>query len=730
MNQTLLPTRILAYIKSDLDDIWRRANITAGALRVALDIDLKPYVVTRSLNEPGKPCEPLWSALQTKKGQEAVAKLFKAPGLFNVESLPELTELLRRVWPTEDRPAKQVTTPKVVAIERDGVQEGWLATNSATEDLLIQRLAAEIDACRLPLIYWPAPRFCGANFISREILPDLDPSKFQRVIAISPSNLNKPYEAELSEVRRAFGVEGRDDESLRALIGKLEESKTLLVVNDYEHFQDEVVEANLSLRRLITLIQRNNLSARTDHPLILFIGSTDVRGQTVLFDVAHCHKLTNLNHLLSVPRPERFDFFMEQFDLFQAKRWHGHLYDHNGFRTKRARLQLNLKNNREKRPIDIRLRALFASNRDNYAYFDPTGGFMKLVGTLDGGIPRQVQRYVDEVALYLKSKTLGMNQADIRVLRWISTAMYWLTVPAIKEFCRVTTYFDFPRAKRILKEDLGDVVQVHPNPESGKEPIMYTAPLGFRAIIQDHWKEEARTYPKRCDRGMTHYIVARRLHNLRHQKVMLNHEFPYEAHWGRSRMYFLSECIRHLVRSVEDAKGFEGEAPKVLGDFPTDIYTRRNGEPVQPNPHEVLSICYEKLFQAELNGNTAGSSGSRALSNRHGAYHLTAELLQLMGSHDGLMTPHWAFPESKHAPYYDDVGFAKLDLGELDAAKSAFVKAHSIVRARGRLAEADAMLNIALALTVKGSAPALIEAGHVIEFGECAYRSGGRSRKA
>jgi len=477
LSPPLEPLYILAFIKFDLPDIWKGASISTGMLAGKLDIELKPDVATRTWQKPGKKLEPLYGAMQKPESQAIVAKLFRVPDLFTVSTYPELTAMLRAEWPeAQGKPRGQPAAlpAQVVTIERNSVQDGWFAPNAAVENQLIEKLALKLNLAAFPITYWPAPRFCGANFISREILPKLDPEKFSRIFAISPSNLEKAYEAELNKIRASSGIAERSDEALERLVDWLYATKTLVVVNDYEHFQGDLAKPSLSLKRLIALLQRNSHGPRRGNPVLLLVGSTDYRGETPLLENGHFEKLTTLNHLLSVPRKERFDFFLRQFDHFQSKRLHGHIYDQNGFRTKRARVQLSLRDNREKRPIDIRLRALFASNRDNHAYFDPTGGFSKLVGQIEGDLPRQVERYVEEVLLYLNSKTLGKKRTEIRVLRWLSTAAYWLTVPALEQFCKVTNHSDIETVTELLRTEFADVVQAHPHLSSGEEPTKYT----------------------------------------------------------------------------------------------------------------------------------------------------------------------------------------------------------------------------------------------------------------
>ena len=78
-------------------------------------------------------------------------------------------------------------------------------------------------------------------------------------------------------------------------------------------------------------------------------------------------------------------------------------------------------------PINIRIRAFFASNLDCPSYFDPTAGWTRLAEMKVAELPIDIRLALDEVVIQVRHFHEGDRNGELRALRRASTAIFWLT---------------------------------------------------------------------------------------------------------------------------------------------------------------------------------------------------------------------------------------------------------------------------------------------------------------
>lgn len=371
---------------------------------------------------------------------------------------------------------------------------------------------------------------------------------------------------------------------------------------------------------------------------------------------------------------ERDEFFETQWRRFCRLRDIELGAEAGSSRLKRVRRYYSSDTKSSSWPSTVRVQAFFASNHRTFGYFDPTAGWTALAGMAVEELPLDVRLHLDEAVLQLRSiREGGKRNPAPRVVQWCSTAVYWLTADAVAELGKDSGMLlsTFDAAIEGLKNGL---VEVHREDDQ----VVYKMDLGMRAVIQDRWMNK-----EPLARAKAHHQVALRLYSRSDDKTLLGLEFPIQPHWGRSRLHFLAEAIRHLVRSSD--RKFELAKP-AFTDEGAEPFPRAPGVPVTSssegapptlpirgcNPYEVINFCFGKLFLRELNGHGRRSTHqlNRKLSLQHGAYHLTAELLQLMSQDGQLGIPHRALNPVYVHRYLREVAFSQLDLGDLKGARA------------------------------------------------------------
>jgi tetratricopeptide (TPR) repeat protein len=255
-------------------------------------------------------------------------------------------------------------------------------------------------------------------------------------------------------------------------------------------------------------------------------------------------------------------------------------------------------------------------------------------------------------------------------------ALYWLTSDAALVLGKAHEPATDLNTFHSAMETLEGLVKVTTEKD---ERHTYRMDLAARAAIQDRWRAKD---PR--GRAEAHRLIASRLLKNMNDKELLGVEFPIEPHWGRSRMHFLAEAIRHLVRTCDHVERPQatGAPPKEGAEtFPECTTDEFSG----CDPFEVINYCFGVLYWRDLNDNGKGKHhSSRKLALRHGAYHLTGELLQLMSENQEIGRPHWALNEVYISRYLREVAYSQLDLGDLSGAKATFKSLIARARTEGQ----------------------------------------------
>lgn len=706
------PIEILSYLNKTHTRLFRgRAGLTNHSLREVLKIGGDVARVSRSLNHPNRAVAPVIEALCKESIRRELELRLGMTGVFDCRNVAEIDALVQEALPPGDEPKRP--PPNLLAIRTGVPIDPNELPRSDSEAAVLDGLSDLIERERCPIVHWPIERLSGANYLAVSVGSRLNTADYDWIIAIAPSDLSNPFEAEMQALRTWLYRQNAPIRGPSELVGALEKLRVLLVVRNAECLPARPLrqEAN-SLRNLVRALDVQEVDCR---PRVVLSGATAVafsctKVATFRTEIESSHADTGKirSNTLQVPPQRRFEFFYRQLKKCLVMRGGGVTLDHVDFRVKRARWHYEQSDSSELWPIEIRLRALFASNQSNYAYFDPTGGFSRLVGEFNGAIPQEVRFYEEEVELFLdrvsrnEDGRISKRKTDLQLLRWCSAALYWQTRDTLDILRRgaaggLSKKMDDASLENSL-QNLSGIVRVIDTPDhTGKPSSIYLVPLGIRAIVQDQWKAE-----RSPDRAYAHFWIARRLFDNQNDKELLDWEFPVRPHWGRSRHYFLAECIRHLVRAVEASSGDNSrKSPAKANEsgFPETPSQGSNGVDVSA----TITYCYEVLYNAQLNGNHTPNHRARSLTKRHGAYHLSAELLQLLSGDSEFPHPHTGMSDLARERYVSDVGFAKLDLGELDHAQICFEQA--LARAD---AEVDigsycrAHLNLALTLTLRG----------------------------
>jgi tetratricopeptide (TPR) repeat protein len=377
---------------------------------------------------------------------------------------------------------------------------------------------------------------------------------------------------------------------------------------------------------------------------------------------------------------ERDEFYKLHWKRYRAKRGNESLDEPDSGRLKHARLYYGSKSQSPILPGTLRMLAFVASNDENKSYFDPTSGWDRLAGSSLIDLPIEIQLHLAEVVG--QARSIGekdKRSTTLRAIRWCSTAVYWLTEDAVEDIgSRLKPKTNLESFRNAIQR-VDEFVEVLPQNEG--ESLNYRMDIALRAVVQTRWV--------RLDalgRATVHHQIAWRLLQLSHSKETLKLEYPFRPHWGRSRMHFLAECLRHLIRSCDEAprcdQEYEYRDQDAWVEFPRS--PAEGGDWRSNYPIEAVNYCFGQIFWQQLNGNaTVGTVHNRKLSRQHGAYQLTTELLQLMSGGGQLGEPHWALHSAHRLRYLREVGYAQLDLGELHAAKGTFEKLISCWRKDG-----------------------------------------------
>lgn len=663
-------------------------------------------------------------ALRHPAIREKLEVEFDLPGIFSKASFEYIDSLIKgKRNQLEQKNALVFNRPSAFIRKVDP------ATFLSISLLKNEKEATAILACELlefcaPIIHWAAEPWSGASLFAYELMQD---AAFQRhyrlIIMLRASNADYPYEDEIEELARDFGISATADALPRRLAEELKKRKALLVVCDACNLPAGSHASDKSILRLFSAVASDYEDG--EPACVLTIGRSKTMDERVKQSRKSSEllglslKLSNNIHLESNNTKK---VFLRYFEHYRKLRGHNRI-EVGGSRVKRAWWHYETVKGRKVWPANVRLRAFFASHLNNYSYFDPTSGFDELCGP---GIelPLDIQLIAEDICAYLARKALEKRKDELRALRFCSTAKHWLTLDALNLLGsakgpleeRDSDVIIISMAERTFENQFGPESPMvrHAQKPAGDESTenVYALGIGIKALVQDQWRIE-----DPAGRALAHWRIAHRLWGSQNDKGLLRREFPYREHYGRSRIFFLGNTITHLMRTIESAE-INSDRSRGSAGFPDPPMLENNG----CSPAQVLEFCFSRIFQQELNGNRnrkeAFWEASRSLSRRHGVFQYSAELLQLMSRRHEIGEPHPALPKHLHVEFIRECGLSLLDLGELDKAESCFNRILERYETSEEV-KIDQYLNLATVLTEKmlldEAESAIAEAKHLID---------------
>ncbi|SMD01136.1 hypothetical protein [Primorskyibacter flagellatus] len=560
------------------------------------------------------------------------------------------------------------------------------------------------------LVHWGAPPWAGASFVASSLMGKGDiRSTYRYCCILRPTNFDDPYLEQLERLVSHFGKNPDRSNFASSILSLLEDEKVLLILLDACYIPDQGSFASgRAVRRILD--QSVSRQYSNSHASILTVGRSQFV-QNLVGDTG----ASRLNDILRVQPKLRFPLFHDLFEFFRGLRGNTRP-EEGGSRIKRGRWHYEAiadAEGRESWPGMIRLRAYFASNFRNFAYFDPMRGFEKLCDA-DVEIPLSIEMAQDDVIAYLRRASSKAQLSEVRSLRLCSTAKHWLTADALN----VLRQPFFPKGEagvrlpeltleafqRIVDQKhcpIGVVNRLREGTSQfSEQDEVFTLSLGVKAVVQAEWLES-----DPFDRAVAHWRIAERLWKLQDDKELLPREFPYIPHWGRSRIFILGECIRHLMATIDAVSSDPGQVSAIFDQnfFPAPPTSVLGG----CDPNEVINFCYARIFQREINANRGFAPGrtayqtGRALAKRHGAFEYAAELLQLVGDGRNFGKPNRYLQSEFVGSYRRECAFACLDIGELQRANDIFGELCDLNEKDGTLGirSVEDQLNLALVAT-------------------------------
>lgn len=651
----MTPTEVLRFIKSQHPKVWRaalpgQADSLRSLLGVGKDV-LNDPAVTRHVTGANT-SSVIETLLASAERQERVAARFGLPDLFRQADKTALEAMLLRMAKTAPAgPAR---------VDRSDFNELAAAKLGPHEHHAIKNLLSWLTNAGRPVVTWFAPfdqgaRFCIHSLVTLAGFKD----SYDQLFVIRPSDKTEPFTSELRSIGQALRVTPSEQHAATLLDG-LRTHRSLLVLCGAQGWS-----RHGDLARELLAEARRRGRGWTGPAALMVVGANE----ELAAELDWASDITaELSRCLAVPGPSRMQFFQSQWTRFCQLR--GIRPEREiGARLYHAQWHYDGLAGGNVWPINMRLRAYFASNLDNQAFFDPTAGFDALAGPPE--LPLDILLFREDVSDYLSALPAGRQNHETQLLQFMSTAKFWLTRDALEVLGRVSGNNEpswrgmSPVAVRKCLLTLSPPIAETGEGSSGKRSFVLG--IGVRAIVQDAWK---RSGPG--SRSLAHYRIAERLFTQQNDKVLLGAEFPFVPHYGRSRMYFISECIRHLVRASDAVTSPDRlVGPGILAETPfgVDPPTR---DLQACDPRQAITFCYRILYRRELDGRHSAGGQTRLLAKRHGAYSLAFELLQLMSDGGRFGVPHWALDPELHREFRVDAGFAALNVGELELAEACF----------------------------------------------------------
>lgn len=699
----MAPLDILRYIKKFHYEFWKKSDLSAKTLNRALGLDLSDKDVSDVLTKT-KDSHKTHLVVRALLDPRKAATLEALLGLNGILTLRDISSVDEAIRSRQQSDRGEREGHGAVRIWPDGAEDHYDPKGNEIEAEVA--LTDAIHAHGVPLVHWHAEPWSGASLVAQGLLRNGPRGRrFARMAMLHAASTNRPFEAELRTLAARLGVSTANGLLPAELVQALHERNMILVLCNSCYIPEELrPDKPKSLVRQV--IRQAILQGSKDEPArLMTIGrSAEMRSLCARLTEGRSESVSaHLNATLRVDPGARNALF--QYHIHRYLEWRGAASDAiGGSRLKRAHWHYEAISERAGRdvwPGAIRLRAWFASNLDNFAFFDPTAGFQRLGGP-DTPPPDMVLLRNDIMGFLRRlSNTGGQGEGpsrELKALRYCSTAKHWLTEDALHRLNapKPKNSEEVPVVRSLKKEQMIEI-----SAEEGRYPsaddanfsgilrinrnrgldgagiegkpgddFVFVTSLGIRALAQDEWRHSAPD-----ERALSHWRIAERLWSNQNDKDLLRAEFPYEPHYGRKRIYFLGETLRHLVRSCEtvsppDPQGSLAAPPAAVPPFPDMPTVERKG----CDPRQVIDFCFDRLFLKELNGTDLRRAriGKRNLSKRHGAFEYAAELLQLLSRDQKLGSPHLALSAHLRPAFIRECGYALLDLGELKRAQSCF----------------------------------------------------------
>lgn len=645
---------------------------------------LKDYEFSRLRGFGAATPKALLEVLTHQDALHAIAVALKCPALFTCSSAAEVDAMLAPLVSPEASPDRAHADDSLITPQ--GLPSDILL--SAKERSLVDALADFMLKPRGYVAHWPDPPQPGGAVLAYVVAEELRLKAGIATYVVRPfanacanylsgsdsGMAEVPYESAVRALASALGLHA--NATPMALLDRLVETNSTVFVLHAESLEPAARDRSSAMRRLVLEAkERVSRRATKSFPIVLVGTPRDERlsRQSKRFNDKHGRYVV----LNGDPPEDAGEFFEAQWRRYCQKRGYHLDAEAGSSRRKRVRHYYISDDEADAWPATLRLHAFFASNFRTFTYFDPTAGWAQMTGMQLDNLPIDIALHLGELIYQLRQVDQDRKRwPAMRGIRWCSTALYWLTSDAAlvlgKGHEPNTDLSTFHGAM----EALDGLVKVTSEKNGGHT---YKMDLAARAAIQDRWRAKD---PR--GRAEAHRLIASRLLKGMNDKELLSVEFPIEPHWGRSRMHFLAEAIRHLVRTCDHVERPRVFAP-VLKEGAETFPECTTDEFAGCDPFEVINYCFGVLYWRELNGNGRGKHhSSRKLALRHGAYHLTGELLQLMSEGQEIGKPHWALNEVYISRYLREVAYSQLDLGDLRGAKATFESLIARARMEGQ----------------------------------------------
>lgn len=628
------PEDILKYVYRNYRGHWRgTCGLTAGTFSTLLFTGHgKPFlpVLTgvqyyRITNHKTTTPYRVVEALRNEYTRRSIAQALRCPELFSCRTAGAIDAAMNKVVVPPGSEAR-LTRPSDCLLVPESLPDSDMALHPR-EKKAIEYLQGLITGGSSGVVHWADPPTVGPSFIAYALagtfLPkaDVGPVYLLRPYAglmeatdwVEFSTSGRPYEQGLAELCRILEFTEPRPSAERILQALRKRRAVLIVMNAASVPARSLTETN-TIVELIEEASKGGDKKGGPAPIVLM-----GKPQGTVSSKATLARETRAYLAFSKATDERHETVDERSDFFEVQ-WHrfrelrsDHVSDDLGARLKRVRQYYSADTDSAMWPCNIRMLAFLASNYGTFSYFDPTAGWHRLAGMSLGELPIDIRLHLEEVTAQARNAPEGMQAPSLRAVRWCSTALYWLTEDAATELGKLTpSPMPLDRFKAAVQR-VPNLVEV--TNEQGSQREIFKADLALRAVIQDQWAKE-----DPLQRARAHHQIAQRLYEARDNKELLSVEFPVQPHWGRSRMHFLVETLRHLIRTCDrtprPSRARGAKAPFMGGDFfpaaPTDAWQGCD-------PYEVINFCFGNIFWQLLNGNSSRVSNvhNRKLARQH-----------------------------------------------------------------------------------------------------------------